>query len=141
MKSITQTLYLWGKVFNVRLLLLQGCLRDEHGEVAVLHTQLLDLTVKEFFNRLPDGEGPGPQHVAAADVVIFNHFCFSDDLQSDRKRQSLKTDQQSLRIRMDQSHSNGETCIFLLHLPESTSLPGSPLSWPPIPNCQKKSSN
>lgn len=76
----------------MRLLLLQGRLRDEHGEVAVLHSQLLDLTVKELFNRLPDGKGPGPQHVAAADVVIFNHFCFSDDLQSDRTRSSLETD-------------------------------------------------
>lgn len=82
----TKSFYLWGKVFDVRLLFLQGGLRDKHGEVAVLHSQLLDLAVKELFNRLPDGEGPGSQHVAAADVVIFNHLCLGDDLQSERTR-------------------------------------------------------
>lgn len=73
--------YLWGKVFNVGLFLLQGGLRDEHGEVAVLHTQFLNLPVKELFNGLPDGVGPGPQHIAAADIVVLNHLCFSDDLE------------------------------------------------------------
>lgn len=48
--------YLRSKVFNVGLLLLQGGLRDEHGEVAVLHTKFLNLPVEEFFNGLPDGE-------------------------------------------------------------------------------------
>lgn len=72
--------YLWSKVFNVGLFFLQGSLRDEHGEVAVLHTQFLNLKVKEVFNGFPDGERPGPQDIAAADIIILNHLCFSDDL-------------------------------------------------------------
>lgn len=62
------------------LFLLQGGLRDEHGEVAVLHAQFLDLPIKEVFDGFPDGVGPGPQHIAAADVVVFNHLGFGDDL-------------------------------------------------------------
>lgn len=73
--------YLRSKVFNVGLLLLQGGLGDEHGEVAVLHTKFLNLPVEEFFNGLPDGERPGPQHIAATDVIVLNHFCFSNDLE------------------------------------------------------------
>lgn len=64
----------------MRLFLLQGSLRNEHGEVAVLHTQFLNLTVKEVFNGFPDGVGPGPQHITAAHIIILNHLCFSDDL-------------------------------------------------------------
>lgn len=52
--SVQSLIYLWSKVCNVGLLLLQGCLRDKHGEVAVLHTQFLNFLVKEVFNRLPD---------------------------------------------------------------------------------------
>lgn len=77
---MAECFYLWGKVFDVGLLLLQGGLRDEHGEVAVLHAQFLDLPVKEVFDHLPDGEGPGPQHVAAAYVVVLNHLGLGDDL-------------------------------------------------------------
>lgn len=62
------------------LFFLQGGLRNKHGEVAVLHAQLLDLTVKEVFNGLPDGEGPGPQHIAATDIIILDHLCFGNDL-------------------------------------------------------------
>lgn len=60
--------------------LLQGGLRDEHGEVAVLHTHFLNLPVKEVFNGLPDGEGPGPQHIAATNIIVLNHLGLSDDL-------------------------------------------------------------
>lgn len=73
--------YLWGKIFNVGLLLLQGSLRDKHGEIAVLHSQLPNLSIKEVLDGFPNGEGPGPQHIAAADVIILNHLCFSDDLE------------------------------------------------------------
>lgn len=73
--------YLWGKIVNVGLLLLQGSLRDKHGEIAVLHSQLPNLSIKEVFDGFPNGEGPGPQHIAAADVIILNHLCFSDDLE------------------------------------------------------------
>lgn len=52
--SVQSLIYLWSKVCNVGLLLLQGCLRDKHREVAVLHTQFLNFLVKEVFNRLPD---------------------------------------------------------------------------------------
>lgn len=66
-RSIGYSIHVWGvvkmwssylrsKVFNVGLLLLQGGLGDEHGEVAVLHTKFLNLPVEEFFNGLPDGE-------------------------------------------------------------------------------------
>lgn len=61
--------------------LLQGGLRHEHGEVAVLHAQFPDLPVKEGLNGLPDGVGPGPQHVAAANVVVLDHLRFGDDLE------------------------------------------------------------
>lgn len=63
------------------LFLLEGGLRNEHGEVAVLHTQLLNFPVKELFDRLPDGVGPGPQHIAAADIIVLDHLCFGDDLE------------------------------------------------------------
>ncbi len=74
------SLYLWSKVFNVGLFFLQGGLGDEHGEVAVLHTQFLNFSVKEVFNGLPDGEGPGPKDITAAYIIVLNHLCFSDDL-------------------------------------------------------------
>lgn len=65
---------LWGKVGHVRLLRLQGALGHEHGEVAVLHAQLLDLGVEEVLDGLPDGKGPGTEDVAATHIVVFNHF-------------------------------------------------------------------
>lgn len=79
-KKKKKLIYLWSKVFNVGLFLLQGGLGDKHGEVAVLHTQFLNLTVKEVFNGFPDGKGPGTQHIAATDIIILNHLSFSDDL-------------------------------------------------------------
>lgn len=72
--------HLWGKICNVGFLFLQSSLRNKHGEVAVLHTQLLDLTVKEFFDGLPDGERPGSQHVTAADIIILDHLGLGDHL-------------------------------------------------------------
>ena len=40
-------LYLRREVTDMRLLPLEGGVGDEDGEVAVLHTQLLDLTVEK----------------------------------------------------------------------------------------------
>ena len=76
----------------MRLLLLQGGLRDEHGEVAVLHAQLLDAPVEELLDGLPDGVGPGPQHVAAADVVVLDHLRFGDHLDRGTMRQLNSVD-------------------------------------------------
>lgn len=73
--------YLWSEVFNVGFFLLQSGLRHKHGEVAVLHTHFLDLRVKEGLDGLPDGIRPGPQHIAAAHIIVLNHLCLSDDLQ------------------------------------------------------------
>jgi len=72
--------YLRGKVFNVRLLLLKGSVRHEHREVRVFHTELLDLTVEELLDALPDVVGPGAQDVAAAHVVVLDHLRLGDDL-------------------------------------------------------------
>ena len=33
---------------------------------------------------LPDGVGPGPQDVAAADIVVVHHLCLGDDLRVPR---------------------------------------------------------
>lgn len=74
--------HLWSKICNVGLLFLQGSLRDKHGEVAVLHTQLLDLPVKEFFDGIPDRIRPRPQHVTATDVVILDHLSLGDHLKT-----------------------------------------------------------
>lgn len=63
------------------LLLLQCCLRDEHGEVAVLHSKLPDFPVKEFFDTLPDRIGPWPQHVTTANIVILNHLGLGNHLE------------------------------------------------------------
>lgn len=57
-KPSLEMIYLWGKVCDVGLLLLQSSLGHKHGEVAVLHAQLLNFPVKEVFDCLPDGVGP-----------------------------------------------------------------------------------
>ena len=109
------------------LFLLQGGLRDEHWEVAVLHAEFLNLPVKEVFNGLPDGEGPGPQHVAATNIVVLNHLCFSDDLEGSSnitlKREFSKrafrafvyVHQDFSRREKDLAEVNG-TCVDLTYL-------------------------
>lgn len=83
------------------LFLLQGGLRDEHGEVAVLHAQFPNLPVKEVFNGLPDGVGPGPQHIAAANIIVLNHLCFSDDLERRRNITKGKSFKKTFQKRLD----------------------------------------
>jgi hypothetical protein len=72
--------HLWCKIRNVGLLPLQCCMGHKAGKVAVLHAQLLDLSIKEILDGLPDGKGPGPQDVAAGHVVILHHLGFSQHL-------------------------------------------------------------
>ena len=62
------------------LLPLQRSVWHEAGEVAVLHAQLLDLRVEEVLDGLPDGEGPGPEDVAAGHVVVLHHLSFRQHL-------------------------------------------------------------
>jgi len=91
----------------VILLLLQRGLRNEDWEVAVLNSQLLDLSVKECLkifrhlnkemrkrssflltkkkiqvnlNSLPNGIRPRPEDVTTGHIVVFEHFGFGDDL-------------------------------------------------------------
>lgn len=56
------------------LLRVQPVLRDEQREVSVLDPGLFDLRIEPGLDRLPDGERPGAQDVAAADVVVRNHL-------------------------------------------------------------------
>jgi len=49
--------YLRGETLNMVLLLAKGSLRDEHGEVAVLHSVLLEAGVKETLNTFPNEVG------------------------------------------------------------------------------------
>ncbi|KAK7827139.1 LOW QUALITY PROTEIN: hypothetical protein U0070_019935 [Myodes glareolus] len=44
----------------------QRSLRHKYGEVAVLHTQLLDLSIEEVLNEFPNGVRPGTENIAAA---------------------------------------------------------------------------
>ena len=55
---------LWSKAFDVLLLSVELCLRDKHGEVAVLHTKLLDPRVEELRDGLPEAKRPWAQDVA-----------------------------------------------------------------------------
>mmetsp|Transcript_19844 Transcript_19844/g.45749 ORF Transcript_19844/g.45749 Transcript_19844/m.45749 type:complete len:235 (+) Transcript_19844:1440-2144(+) len=68
------------EALHVLLLCLQLALRDEHGEVAVLHAERLDLAVEEIADRVPDRVRPGPEDVAARDVVELDHLRLDDDL-------------------------------------------------------------
>lgn len=106
------------------LLFLQGSLRDKHGEVAVLHTQLLDLPVKEFFDGIPDSIRPGPQHVTATDVVILDHLGLGDDLNTAEIDFFLK----QLTKLFTQFTKSCEQSV-----PVSTNQPGFPLFLPPDP--------
>ncbi|MPC32823.1 hypothetical protein E2C01_026154 [Portunus trituberculatus] len=58
----------------------RGLAGHKEWEIGVFHAQLLDLAVQEGPDGVPDGEGPGPQDVAAGHVVVLNHLCFSDHL-------------------------------------------------------------
>jgi len=60
--------------------LFESLLRHEEREVAVADAQSLDLLVEEVVDRLPDVVGPRPQDVAAADVVVLDHFRLGDHL-------------------------------------------------------------
>mmetsp|Transcript_64495 Transcript_64495/g.140417 ORF Transcript_64495/g.140417 Transcript_64495/m.140417 type:complete len:214 (-) Transcript_64495:520-1161(-) len=68
------------EVVEVVLLLLNVALRDEHGEVAVLNPNQLDLGVQPALNELPDPVGPLPQDEAALHRVgldqlsLLNHL-------------------------------------------------------------------
>jgi hypothetical protein len=46
-----------GETLNVILLLAKGSLRDEHGEIAVLHSVLLEAGVEETLNTFPNEVG------------------------------------------------------------------------------------
>ena len=74
------TTYFWGKVGYMRFLFLECGEWHKHWEVTVLDAQFLDLGVEEPLDDLPDGVGPGPQDVAAADVVVLDELGLGDDL-------------------------------------------------------------
>jgi hypothetical protein len=61
---------LGSETFNVVLLLLESAGGDEHGEVGVLDTELLDLNVEPGLDLLPDRVRLGSEDVATRDVVV-----------------------------------------------------------------------
>ena len=71
---------LGGEVGDVVLLLLQGSVGHEDGEITILDSELLDLGVEEVPDGLPDSEGPGTEDVAAGDVVVLHHLGLGEDL-------------------------------------------------------------
>ena len=62
------------------LLLAKSSLRDEHGEVAVLHSILLEAGVEETLNTFPNEVGEWPEDVASRDFVILDHLTLCNDL-------------------------------------------------------------
>lgn len=62
------------------LLALQRRLGHEHGEVAVLDPELLNLSVEELLDLFPYGEAPWTEDIAPRDVVVLDHLGFGDDL-------------------------------------------------------------
>ena len=64
----------------VVLLLIKRLLSHKHGEVAVLHTDLLEKRVCVGRDLLPDEERVRAQDVAARYVVVFNEVGLGDDL-------------------------------------------------------------
>ena len=73
--------YLRGKVLDVFFLLLQGGVGDKDREVDVLEAHLFNFSVEPGLDPLPDGEGPGAQHVAPAHVVVLDHLRLGDHLE------------------------------------------------------------
>ncbi|KAI3476391.1 hypothetical protein L1887_62043 [Cichorium endivia] len=71
---------LGGEALDVVLLALEHVCGDEHGEVAVLDADLLDLCVEEVLDGLPDKVGPGLEDVAARDVVVVEHVTLAQHL-------------------------------------------------------------
>lgn len=62
------------------LFLLEHTARHKDGEVTILHSNLLDLSIKPGLNGLPNSVGPGTEDVAAADIVILDHLSLGDHL-------------------------------------------------------------
>mmetsp|Transcript_86091 Transcript_86091/g.251888 ORF Transcript_86091/g.251888 Transcript_86091/m.251888 type:complete len:430 (+) Transcript_86091:1041-2330(+) len=62
------------KVVEVVRLLLHVALGDEHGEVAVLDAELLDLAVEPALHQLPDPVGPRAQDEAALHGVLLDEL-------------------------------------------------------------------
>lgn len=70
----------WAESFDVFLLLVQGLLRDEHGEVGIFDSVTLDEIVEKFHDVFPDVVGPGSEDIASGDIVVVEHFRLGDDL-------------------------------------------------------------
>ena len=47
------------ETFDVILLFVEGCLGHKHGEVDILHTNLLEKLISKLLNLFPDVEGGG----------------------------------------------------------------------------------
>lgn len=62
------------------LLLVEGILGDEHGEVGVFDSISLDEVIEELGDILPDIVGPGSQNITTGDIVVIEHFRLSDNL-------------------------------------------------------------
>lgn len=103
------------ETFNVVLLFLEPSTGDEHGEIAVLNTEFLDLVVKPvlreisaFYCRakktdgktnerhtldgLPDGERPRAENVTTGDVIVVKHLTLEKDLFKCGQRESKKAE-------------------------------------------------
>ena len=62
------------------LLLLECCLRNEHWEVAVLYTELLDFFVEELLDLLPNVIRSWSEDIASRDIIVLNQLCLDDDV-------------------------------------------------------------
>ena len=65
---------------DVILFFVQCCLGHKHGEVDILHANLLEKLISKICDLLPDVERGGTQNVAARDIVILNQFGLCDNL-------------------------------------------------------------
>ena len=72
---------------DVVLLFLEDLGRDEHGEVAVLDSHLLDLSIEPALDCLPDGVGPRLEDVTSGNIVVVEHISLDEDLQYSSQRQ------------------------------------------------------
>ena len=65
-----------GKSLDVVSLFGEETLRDEHGEVGVLHARFFESCVEVLLHTFPDGVAVGFNHHAASDVRAFGEVCF-----------------------------------------------------------------
>lgn len=68
------------EAFNVFFLSFEGFLGNKHWEISVFNSMLFNQSIEKLLYSFPNTVAPGPEDVAAWDIIIIKHAWFVDNI-------------------------------------------------------------